>query len=59
LVVDIPDEEAILAAVRRLREEADLRASLVRNALQTARLFHAPVVAESLRSILGKNDRKL
>jgi glycosyltransferase involved in cell wall biosynthesis len=59
LVVDIPDEEAILAAVRRLREEADLRTTLVRNALQTARLFHAPVVAAGLRSILEKNDRGL
>lgn len=58
LVVDIPDEEAILTAVRRLREEADLRTSLVRNALQTARLFHAPVVAENLRTILEKNDRR-
>jgi glycosyltransferase involved in cell wall biosynthesis len=57
LVVDTADEEAILTAVRRLREDADLRASLVRNALQTARQFHAPVVASGLRAILGRNDR--
>ncbi|MCS6263349.1 MAG: hypothetical protein H8K11_06280 [Nitrospira sp.] len=59
LVVDTADEEAILTAVRRLRDDADLRASLVRNALQTAKLFRAPVVAAGLRTILEKNDRGL
>jgi glycosyltransferase involved in cell wall biosynthesis len=57
LIVDTPDTEAILAAVRHLREDAYLRTSLVRNALRTARQFHAPVVASGLRTILGRNDR--
>ena len=59
LIVDTPDTGAILAAVQRLREDADLRASLVRNALRTAKLFHAPVVASELRAILERDDRGL
>ncbi len=59
LVVETPDAEAILLAVRRLREDAALRASLVRNALRTAKLFHASVVASELRAILERDDRGL
>jgi hypothetical protein len=51
-VVDQADQDAIVAAVQRLREDAALRALLVRNALQTARRFYAPIVAASLRSVL-------
>ena len=55
LVVDQPDVRAILEAVRRLREDADLRAFLVRNALLVARSFHAPTVAARLRSLLDQD----
>lgn len=55
LVVDEPSVEAILAAIQRLYEDGDLRSFLVRNALRTAELFRAPVVAAALRLALAKS----
>lgn len=55
LVVTEPSVEALLAAMRRLSQDAQLRADLVRNALRTAEMFHAPRVAATLRSWLDSN----
>jgi glycosyltransferase involved in cell wall biosynthesis len=52
LIVDKADQDAIVAAIQHLCEDADLRALLVRNALRAAQQFHAPIVAASLRSVL-------
>jgi glycosyltransferase involved in cell wall biosynthesis len=52
LIIDKADQDAIVAAIRYLSENAELRASLVRNAVRAARQFHAPRVAASLRSVL-------
>lgn len=49
LVVDRPDVEALCAAIERLRDDASLRARLVRNALRTARQFQAADVAAEFR----------
>lgn len=53
LIVDEPTSTALIAAVERLRNDADLRRSLVSRALLAARLFHAPVVACHLRDEIG------
>ncbi|MGQ0810210.1 MAG: hypothetical protein ACT4OO_03180 [Nitrospiraceae bacterium] len=55
LIVDEPSEGAVLAAIRRLSENDELRTSLVRNALRTSELFRAPVVAGALRSVLERS----
>jgi glycosyltransferase involved in cell wall biosynthesis len=52
LVVDQPDQDALVAALQRLREDGTLRAQLVRNALRTAEIFRASIVAASLRGVL-------
>ncbi len=51
LVVDQPDPAALAEAIRRLREDAALRARLVRAALQTAEQFQLPRVAARLREV--------
>jgi glycosyltransferase involved in cell wall biosynthesis len=55
LTVTEPSIEALLDAIRRLRSDAQLRADLVRNALRTAEMFHAPRVAATLRARLELN----
>lgn len=55
LIVDIPTVDALLKGIQILREDAHLRSVLVRNALRTAELFRAPVVAASLRAVLERN----
>jgi glycosyltransferase involved in cell wall biosynthesis len=55
LVVDKPSVPALLEAIRRLQTDAKLRSDLVRRALQTAKMFHAPRVAATLRAQLQKN----
>jgi glycosyltransferase involved in cell wall biosynthesis len=57
LVVDVPETSAVIAAIERLRNDGELRARLVRNALHTARMFHAPRVAATLRGYLALSDR--
>jgi glycosyltransferase involved in cell wall biosynthesis len=52
LVVDTPDTDAIVEAIERLREDADLRIRLVRNALDAAREFQGQRVAATLRRYL-------
>lgn len=52
LIVDEPSIPALLEAIRRLRADARLRSDLVRNALRTAAIFHAPRVAAALRARL-------
>lgn len=54
LVVEVPQIEAVLAGIERLRNDADLRSRLVRNALQAAEYFRAPRVASTLRSVLNE-----
>jgi glycosyltransferase involved in cell wall biosynthesis len=54
LIVSDPSVEALLDAVRSLREDADLRLQLVRNALATADMFRASRVAAALRSVLDE-----
>ena len=55
LVVDKPSVPALLEAIRRLQTDAKLRSDLVRSALQTAKMFHAPRVAATLRAELQKS----
>lgn len=50
LVVDTPSVAALIDAVERLRADAQLRARLVERALQAAKMFHAPQVAQTLRA---------
>jgi hypothetical protein len=61
LVVDQADQDALVAALQRLCEDATLRDRLVRNALRTARRFRASMVAASLRALLdghaGEGER--
>jgi glycosyltransferase involved in cell wall biosynthesis len=52
LVVTEPTTGALLAAIARLRTDAALRARLVRNAFEAARVFRAPRVAAILRTTL-------
>ncbi|WP_447603649.1 hypothetical protein [Nitrospira sp. Nam80] len=54
LIVNEPRVESVRAGIRRLSEDADLRITLVRQALKAAALFRAPVVAGMLRSILSQ-----
>lgn len=51
LVVDVPQVEALLAAIERLRNDDALRSRLVQNALRAAERFRATRVASTLRSI--------
>lgn len=53
LVVDTPSVDAVLDAAERLRTDAELRASLVRKALRTAKLFQGSRVGVQLRGVLG------
>lgn len=53
-IVDDPSVEALLHAVHCLRNNADLRAELVRNALTTAQMFRASCVASTLRAVLAE-----
>ena len=56
LVVEEPSESAFFVAVKRLREDAQLREGLVRNALKTADvMFQASTVADDLVAILSKD----
>jgi glycosyltransferase involved in cell wall biosynthesis len=55
LIVEEASIPALLAAIRRLRTDAQLRSELVRNALQAAEIFHAPRVAATLRAQLQQN----
>jgi glycosyltransferase involved in cell wall biosynthesis len=52
LVVDVPDTQAVVRAIQRLSEDAELRTRLVRNALKAARQFQGPRVAAMLRECL-------
>jgi glycosyltransferase involved in cell wall biosynthesis len=54
LVVTDPDQDELLRAIERLRTDPVLRAQLVRNALQAARLFHAPRVMAEFRARLSQ-----
>lgn len=54
LVVDQPNPLALCKAIETLRSDAALRSRLVRNALKAAEQFHAPRVAEALRSQLER-----
>lgn len=56
LVVEEPSETALVAAINRLRTDADLRLRLVSNALKTARMFQASEVAKHLRRILDSTE---
>ena len=55
LIVDEPSIPALIEATDRLRADAGLRSDLVRNALRTAEMFHAPRVAATLRGRLYGN----
>ena len=57
LVVDQADQNALVGALQRLREDGTIRDRLVRNALRTARIFRASVVAASLRAVLDGSSR--
>lgn len=57
LVVDEPSKEAILAAIQRLCDDEELRATLVRNALKAAEMFRAPVVVGKLRTVLRDSEK--
>lgn len=52
LVVDTPSVPALIDAVERLKADERLRARLVERALRTAEMFHAPRVAQTLRSAI-------
>ena len=52
LIVDEPSVPALVEAIDRLRTNAQMRADLVRNALQAAASFHAPRVAATLRDTI-------
>ncbi len=58
MVVDRPDVDALVTAIRQLRTDQDLRCRLVRNALRAARRFQAPAVAAELRMWLNMNTLK-
>lgn len=53
LIVDNPSIEQLIGAIHSLREDQNLRAKLVRNALTTAKQFQAPKVAATLRELLA------
>jgi glycosyltransferase involved in cell wall biosynthesis len=59
LVVDVPQINAVVAGIERLRHDADLRSRLVRNALHASEAFRAPRVASTLRSILDGTHTSL
>jgi hypothetical protein len=52
LIVDEPDLEALRNGLKRLRDDRDLRAHLVRQALLAARQFQACSVAGYLRKVM-------
>lgn len=52
LVVEEAKPQAVGEGIRRLLNDAALRARLVRNALETARMFHISRVAAHLREVL-------
>lgn len=52
LVVEEANPQAVGEGIRRLLNDAALRARLVRNALETARMFHISRVAAHFREIL-------
>jgi glycosyltransferase involved in cell wall biosynthesis len=52
LVVEEADPQAIHDAIEKLRRDATLRARLVRNALEAARMFHISRVTAHLRKVL-------
>lgn len=52
VIVDQPEVRALKLAVERLRQDPDLRASLVRQALLTAEQFQATRVAAHLRKVV-------
>ncbi len=52
LVVEEANTQTILEGIQRLRDDAALRARLVRNALETARLFHISRVSAHFREVL-------
>jgi len=56
LVVEESSETALVDAIRRLQADAELRVRLVKNALRTARMFQAPVVAKHLREVLAQGE---
>jgi hypothetical protein len=51
--VDVPDEAALAAAVRRLATDEALGAELVAAARETLRRHEAPAVAERFRAALA------
>ena len=53
-VVDEPNVAALIDAVESLRSDRELRAGLVQRALRAAQMFHAPVVAMTLRAQIQK-----
>lgn len=55
LIVDEPTVDALLKGIQLLRDDAHLRSMLIRNALRTAELFRAPIVAASLRAVLERS----
>jgi len=58
LVVEESSETALVDAIRRLQADAELRVRLVKNALRTARMFQAPVVAKHLREVLAQGETR-
>ena len=58
LIVDVPDKNAVIEAIERLRSDACLRAELVSNALRTAEMFQATRVAETCRRYLKMPEVK-
>lgn len=56
VIVDTPDPDAILFAVRRLTTDAGLRDRLVRNALRAAVQFRGRTVGDTLRAHLKHAD---
>ena len=59
LVVEEPTIPALLAGITRILSDADLRATLVRNALRTAETFQASRVASSVRSAMSERARTI
>ena len=58
LVVEESSETALVDAIRRLQADAELRVRLVKNALRTARMFQASVVAKHLREVLAQGETR-
>jgi hypothetical protein len=53
-IVDTPDQQALAAALDRLRDDDVRRAELVSHSMTAARQFHAPVVVEHFKQILSE-----